>query len=85
TVSTTYRKTHKIYKYKANVTIHTTGELLSKSLEEFLNLGCKSNMQCAFRPEREPNTLPYKYEFTYNDKPIQKTDTLEKLGIKICI
>ncbi|CAG8487459.1 13095_t:CDS:2, partial [Racocetra fulgida] len=79
TVSTTYRKTHNIYKYKANVTIHTTGELLSKSLEEFLNLGC----ECAFRPNREPNTLPYKYEFTYNDKPIQKTDTLEKLGIKI--
>ncbi|RIB28842.1 ubiquitin-related domain-containing protein [Gigaspora rosea] len=75
------------YKYKANVTIHTTGELLSKSFEDFFNLDCeyKGISQCAFRPNRnprKPDKLPYKYELMYNDKPLQKTDTLEKLGIK---
>ncbi|CAG8792403.1 11420_t:CDS:2, partial [Gigaspora margarita] len=72
------------YKYKANVTIHTTGELLSKSFEEFFNLDCeyKGISQCAFRPNRKLDTLPYKYELMYNDKHIQKTDTIEKLGIK---
>ncbi|CAG8778731.1 7569_t:CDS:2, partial [Racocetra fulgida] len=69
-----------------NVTIHTTGELLSKSLDEFFKLSCRGyefNSWCAFRPKRETDTLPYKYDFTYNDKPIQKIDTFEKLGIKI--
>ncbi len=51
--------------YKANVTAHTTGELLLNSLQA-----------CA------KGKYP-KYNLTYNDKDIQSTDTLEKLGIKV--